>query len=437
MERNQQYAQKLSEMIKCKTLSQENGKSDEMSVFHAKMHELFPNILKVAQIENLYGCVVLKWKGKDSSHRVLFMNHHDVVPAVGNWTHDPFGGEISDGKIWGRGTLDTKGGLFGMMQAADELAAEGFTPNIDIWFQSSCCEEITTTEIGSALVAKQWGKEGVWFDWIIDEGGMILKDPISGVHGYCAMVGVGEKGIADLKFIANSNGGHASTPSKNSPLVKLGKFMEHMDKHDPFEIKLTDVTCEMFKCLSTKMSGPLKLVMGHPRFFAPLLKIVMTKSGTSNATLRTTMAFTCAQGSEAVNLMPQQAWVVGNMRFSHHQGKQNSIQMAIDEAKKFGLETEVIDSGVESKLSSTNTDGFQLIKKAVETSYNDVVVSPYIQTGASDSRFMSCVSDNIYRFVPFKISNDQLKTVHGYDENVDVSTLASAVDCYRYIMQNA
>lgn len=430
------YAQILSEMVKINTLSREDGKSDEMESFHAKMHELFPSILKVADLEVLYGCVILKWKGKDSTHRVLFMNHHDVVPATGNWTHGPFSGEISEGKLWGRGTLDTKGGLFGMMQAANELAEEGFVPSVDIWFESSCCEEITTGEIGSNLVSQKWEKEGIRFDWVLDEGGMIVYEPLKGAKGNFAMVGVGEKGSANIKFTAVSNGGHASTPPKDTPLVRLGKFMSFMDNHNPFEVQLTDVTCNMFKNFSEKISGPLKPIMRHPRLFSPVLKAVMTKSGTSNAIIRTTLAFTRSEGSEANNVIPQSAWVIGNMRYSHHEGQKCSIQKAVDIAKRFDIEAEVLDAGFESGISPVNSKGFNLIKDAVNSAFDGVITTPYIQNGASDSRFMSRVSDNVYRFVPFVVSDEQLATVHGIDENVDISTLLGAVAFYRYMMSN-
>ena len=62
------------------------------------------------------------------------MNHHDVVDVAEGWSHPAFSGEVYDGKLWGRGTLDTKGGLWGMLQAADELAEEGFVPENDIYF---------------------------------------------------------------------------------------------------------------------------------------------------------------------------------------------------------------------------------------------------------------------------------------------------------------
>ncbi len=432
------YEEILAEIIKSKTVSEYDQK--DMSCFYAfqdKLKELFPNIFKVAQMENFGGSFVLVWKGKTSVKRVLFMNHQDVVDAVGAWEHEPFGGEISEGKVWGRGTLDTKGGLFGMLMAADELVSEGFVPNCDIWFESSCCEETGSGKYGCPAIVEELKSRGIRFDFSLDEGGMILYEPISGAKGTFAMVGVAERGFADLKFTAKSNGGHASTPEKDSPLVRLGKFMAEVDSKNVFDAQLSESVSEMFKRLSVSMNGPLKFVLGHPGFFKKLLeKILPNVSASANALLRTTVAFTMAQGSGESNVIPESAWVVGNMRYSHHQGLENSVKAISKIADKYGLETTVINHGGTSGVSSFKTAYFKLMEDAVSKSYPGVVTSPYIQTGASDSRFLTDICDNVYRFVPFLISQKQLETVHGIDENVDVSTLEPAVKFYKYLMTN-
>lgn len=433
-DRNSVYAQTLSKMIRCKTVSSREVGQKGFPDFLQLIRELFPHIFNVAEYRDYNGCIVLIWRGKSSDKPVLFMNHHDVVPADGKWSHSPFGAEIDDGKIWGRGTLDTKGGLFGMLQAADELAESGFVPSRDIWFESSCCEEIAGDNIGCDVLSLQWKNEGIHFDWCLDEGGMIVFEPFPGAKGNFAMVGVAEKCCSDLKFTARSNGGHASTPHKNSPLVRLGKFMAYIEKHNPFDAELTPVTCEMFRQLSKKLSGPLKFILSHPVLFKPVLIPILSSIPATNAFLRTTLAFTCAHGSEAYNVIPQQAYVTGNMRFSHHQGRESSIDAVKKIAERFDIETEIINHGVDSDVSSFTSSAFNMIRDALSSVYTDVITSPYIQTGASDSRFMCRVCDNCYRFVPFEISNSQLGTIHGIDENVDVSTLAPAVDFYKYLM---
>jgi carboxypeptidase PM20D1 len=273
---------------------------------------------------------------------------------------------------------------------------------------------------------------------VLDEGGMILPEPIGGAKGVFAMVGLGEKGYTDLKFTARSTGGHASTPGKNTPLVRLGKFMAAVEKSDIFEAEIPEAIARMFKKLSTTMKQPLKFVLGHPGLFKPVLvKVIPSISSAAGAMLKTTLAFTQAKGSDGANVLPQEAYVIGNMRFSHHQGREASIAAVTELAKKFDIETEVIQSGFSSPISPVDSDAFRLVEQAVSAAYPGVITSPYLMTGASDSRFLSRVCDNCIRFAPFKISNEQMATVHGIDENIDVETLAPGVDFYKFIIREA
>lgn len=437
-DRTKLYCDNLSKLIKIETIS-ESGQTDftKFYHFHDVLRETFPNIFAVCEFENFDGSFLMKWEGKDPSKLpILLMNHHDVVEATGKWDHDPFGGEVIDGKLWGRGTLDTKGGLWGMFQAADELAKAGFVPSRDVYFESACTEEIEGT--GCDTITNVLKERGIKFEMTLDEGGMIISEPMPGAKGNYAMIGIGEKGCADLKFIARSNGGHASMPGKNTPLVRLGKFMAEAEKAKVFKCKLNKETQEMFIRLAPHIDGPLKIILGHPKFFKPLIEKVMPAvSGTAAALLRTTIAFTTAKGSDGLNVLPQAAYVTGNMRFSHHQGGEASIKAISDLAKKYDIETEIIDPGFQSPLSSYDSDAFKLVEKAVAEIFPDVVSAPYIMTGASDSRYMGRVCDNCIRFAPFIVTDEQLAGIHGLNENIDISCLTQAVDFYKYIIKNA
>lgn len=434
--RTEKYIATLSEMIKCETISDYDFIDEaKFTKFIELLKELFPNFFSVCEVENFNGSLLMKWQGRGSKENpVLFMNHYDVVTANGGWEHKPFEAEVSDGKLWGRGTLDNKGGLFGMLQAAEELIAEGFTPERDIYFESACTEE--TTGIGADTISKELEKRNIRLDFVLDEGGLIVEEPIAGVKGFYAMVGVGEKGCADLKFIARSTGGHASTPGKNTPLVRLGKFMAEMEKSNVFISEMSPTVKEMLTRLAPEMSGVLKTVCGHAEFFKPLIKaVVPSVSPVAGALFKTTLAFTTAQGSDGLNVLPQMAYITGNMRFSHHQGGKNSIEAVRKIAEKFDIEVEVIDPGFESSIADFNSDAFKLVESAVSAVFPDVKTVPYLMNAASDCRFFSRNSDNCLRFLPFKINNQQMASIHGFDENIDVDTLAPAVDFYRYMMQ--
>ena len=431
------YAQTLSALIQVETISQENQTDrSKFYRFHQLLRQLFPHLFSVCTFEDFDGSFLLCWKGRSTEDPILLMNHHDVVEAPGEWKYPPFSGAIAEGKIWGRGTLDTKGGLWAMLQAADELVKENFTPRRNVYFLSACTEECDGS--GADRISQVLLKRGIHFFMVLDEGGMILHEPIGGARGTFAMVGLGEKGAADLKFIARSSGGHASTPGKDTPLVRLGKFMAAVEKSNLFQADISPVIQEMFIRLSNSMSGPLKFVLGHPPLFKHVLIGAMPSvSSTANAMLKTTLAFTMAHGSEGSNVLPQEAWVIGNMRFSHHQGGASSIEEIRKFADKFDIDTVVLNSGFESPISDFRSSAFQLVEDAVIQVFPGVVTSPYLMTGASDSRFLSRVCENCLRFAPFRISSEQLDSIHGINENLDLSALAPAVDFYRYIITEA
>ena len=435
--RTEIYASRLSRLIQAQTVSAIDQIDRSIFYeFHSLLRELFPNLFGICSFEDFDGSFLLRWEGKNKCDAIALMNHHDVVEATGNWKYPPFSGTVAEGKLWGRGTLDTKGGLWAMLQAADELAAEGFTPEQDTYFISTCTEE--TDGSGADRITQELQRRGIRFSMVLDEGGMILEEPISGARGTFAMVGLGEKGCADLKFIARSSGGHASTPGKNTPLVRLGKFMAAAEKSNLFIADIPPVIAQMFERLAATMGQPLKFILGHPKLFKPLLlRAIPMVSDTAGAMLKTTLAFTQACGSDGANVLPQEAWVVGNMRFSHHQGGENSIEAVRKLAKKFDIETVVLESGFASPLSSSDSDAFRLVERAVRHTFPGVISSPYLMTGASDSRYFSRVSDNCVRFAPFQISQAQLASIHGVDENIDLAALAPAVDFYKYIITEA
>ena len=438
---NNEYAERLRRMIRLETVSDATCGSprENFEAFHALLWELFPNLHKACELKEFDGSLLLRWPAGRETDKlpILFMNHHDVVPAPPEgWTHPPFSGEIADGRIWGRGTLDDKGGLWAMLEAADELAAEGFVPDRDIYFESGCNEE--TSGAGADAISAWLRDNGVRFEMVFDEGGDVVHSPIPGTKGTFAMIGVGEKSVVNLRFTARSNGGHASTPGKDTPLVRLGKFMAYVDKHDVFDVCLSPTVAEMITRIAPYMGLAGQVAGKADRLRKPLELVLPKLSPSVRALLSTTIAFTLTGGGEAVNVIPREAWVVGDMRCSHHQGKEASIRAITKVAAKFDIETEVISSGCESRLTDFNGAAYRLVEEAVKATIPGVdACAPYIMTGASDSKYFDRVCDQCIRFLPFTIDADQMGTVHGVNECVDVATLTPAVDYYKYVMQHA
>jgi carboxypeptidase PM20D1 len=232
-ERAMDYAKKLSAMVQCDTTSHDSVVDYErFAKFHRVLEELFPLVHEKLERTDIDGNLLYYWKGESSEKPIVLMSHQDVVPAEGEWIHEPFSGDIADGKVWGRGTSDTKCSVFGFFQAVEELLAEGVTPPQDIYLSSSCTEEWAGD--GCPKLVAELKRRGVTPFLVCDEGGGIITDPVGGIHGNFAMVGVFEKGKADLRFTARSNGGHASAPKAGSPIARIAAFVNEMETKDPF-----------------------------------------------------------------------------------------------------------------------------------------------------------------------------------------------------------
>ena len=269
--REEDCARKLSEMVKVETVSV-FGESDpeKFRPLHAVMAKEFPLVFEKLEKHDIDGSLVMYWKGKTSENPIMLMSHIDVVAPGPNWTHDPFGGDIEGGKVWGRGTVDTKCSVMAFYQAAEELLREGYVPPVDVYLCSGCTEEVGGD--GAPKIVAWLKSRGVKLAMLSDEGGGIISEPIGGIPGNFAMVGVYEKGTGDLKFTARSHGGHASSPPKNSPVARLAKFVAHVENKNPMKVKFSREVEEMFSRLSVYAGFPLRFVLGNLWLFKPVLK---------------------------------------------------------------------------------------------------------------------------------------------------------------------
>lgn len=428
------HANRLAELIKIKTVSSSALCAEEFERFRVALKETFPKVFQNAVVENFDGSLLVRIKGNSDKAPIMLMNHYDVVEAGDGWKYPPYSGTIAAGKLWGRGAIDTKGGLYSMFEAVEELLESGFEFDRDVYLETSSNEE--TTGDGARKISKELERRGLKFQFVLDEGGMIVEEPLAGTYGDFALIGVGEKATAMVKFIAKSSGGHSSTPEKNSPLVRIAKFMVEVEDKKLFKAKLSKTVRTMFKRISKKMNSPLKIVLRNPLLFAPAIKFAMPRvSNTAAAMLKTTVAFTMAKASDGDNVIPDEAYVVANIRYSHHQGSEESLAILKKLAYKHDLIVEVVDGGETSPVCSYKSAEFKFVEKIVEEVFPSALVSPYVMTGASDCRFMSVLSENCLRFSPFKVTNEQLASIHGKDENVDVESLSSAVEFYKKILK--
>lgn len=428
-------AQKLSKMIQYDTTSHANVHEEEKFLgFHKVLEELFPLVHEKLERTVIDGNILYYWKGKSSEKPILLMSHQDVVPAEGEWLHEPFSGDIADGKVWGRGASDTKCSVMAFFEAVEELLREGYTPDCDVYLASSCTEEWAGD--GAPKIVEELKRRGVELFIVCDEGGGIISEPIGGIKGNFAMVGVFEKGKADVKFTARSTGGHASAPAKNTPIARLAAFVNEVETHTPFKRKFLPEVSAMFARLAPYAPFGLKLVMGNLWLFAPIMKPVLGKiSAQAGAMLQTTIAFTMQSGSDAYNVLPQEATLGANMRFIPHQGEKESLEIIKVLAAKHGLETEIVHSNDYTEPVDINGEAFKLVEKVIGETFPGLPVSPYVMTGATDAQFYQPICPSCIRFAPVIYGPEQMKGMHGLNENIEYNCLPGAVSFYQNLIK--
>lgn len=428
-------AQKLSKMIQHDTTSHANVHEEEKFLgFHKVLEELFPLVHEKLERTVIDGNLLYYWKGKSSEKPILLMSHQDVVPAEGEWLHEPFSGDIADGKVWGRGASDTKCSVMAFFEAVEELLREGYTSDCDVYLASSCTEEWAGD--GAPKIVEELKRRGVELFIVCDEGGGIISEPIGGIKGNFAMVGVFEKGKADVKFTARSTGGHASAPAKNTPIARLAAFVNEVETHTPFKRKFLPEVSAMFARLAPYAPFGLKLVMGNLWLFAPIMKPVLGKiSAQAGAMLQTTIAFTMQSGSDAYNVLPQEATLGANMRFIPHQGEKESLEIIKALAAKHGLETEIVHSNDYTEPVDINGEAFKLVEKVIGETFPGLPVSPYVMTGATDAQFYQPICPSCIRFAPVIYGPEQMKGMHGLNENIEYNCLPGAVSFYQNLIK--
>ena len=192
------YSKRLAEMISCRTVSKKGEfHPEEFYKLRSVISDLFPEVTKKAEV--LYfgeDCYLYKFIGREPEKNVMLMSHHDVVPAEGEWSYPPFSGQIAEGCIWGRGTVDTKTPLFAEFSALEELLEKGWIPPCNVYLVSSHNEEIAGDGVPLVL---QWLKEQkITFEWILDEGGAVIDAPMGGMDCKCAMLAVHELSLIHI-----------------------------------------------------------------------------------------------------------------------------------------------------------------------------------------------------------------------------------------------
>lgn len=459
------YARKLQRMIQCATVSVKDTYDDtEFARLRGVMEECFPLVHEKA-VKMTFGedCWLYRIKGKDASKCIVLMSHHDVaaVRSVGKhlapdcgiqecetsspenkgasggrealWRFPGFSGEIADGRIWGRGTVDTKTSLFAEFMALEELLAKGYIPACDVYLASSHNEEIAGD--GIPRVVEYFREKGIRPRLVLDEGGAVIDPPMPGIRKKCAVLAVHEKGRHTLELWAKENGGHGGlSGNTETPAMRMARFMVRVQKEQPYVRRFSPQLCAMFTALAPHMTFPMRFVFSHLKLFSGILKYVIPKlNAQAGAMLGTTGAF-----QEVETRRDQAGGCRGKLMLRCVDDEDLAVEIRRIRriAHSYGITVRDAETGNEfHRPAAMEGRMYRLVTKCMERSFPDAIVMPFILPAGTDARHFSEICPAVYRFAPLDIDGQQFRSVHGVNENIHVDAVPKAVDFYKRILK--
>ena len=426
-------AERLAQLVRIPTVSDyDESKVDDaqFETFRETLRAMYPAVHETcAPVLCGKTGLLYHWKGKSADAPTVLMAHYDVVPVEADkWAHPPFCGEVFDGELWGRGTLDTKITLLGILEAAEALLKQGFVPERDVYFAFGGDEEVNGH--GAKDVIAELRRRGVKPGMVLDEGGAVVDGVFPGVKEPIAVVGIGEKGMMNVRLRAASAGGHASHPERPSALGMVCRAAADCESH-PFPAHLKKPAREMLATLAPHTPFGLRVVLANLWCFGPVLCAAAEKLGSElNAMLRTTAAFTMARGSKQINVLPAEAEVGVNLRLLNTETPDEAAAYLRRVIKNDRVTVDVEYAEPASPYASTDTEHWDKLASAAAGTWKGCLVSPYLMIACSDSRHYAGYCDDVYKFSAMHLTGEQRGLIHNHNERIPVSEIAKTVEFF-------
>ena len=437
---------RLAGAIRIPTISRDDGPGSDFTALTALRNYLETSFTKVhatltREIVNEHS-LLLTWKGADASARpIVLMGHMDVVPVEpgteASWTHGPFSGDVAEGFVWGRGTLDDKVGVLAILEAAEILLNQGFRPRQTMLLAFGHDEEIGG-QAGAAMIAELLKSRGTRVEYVLDEGSAITDGIVPGLEPPAALIGIAEKGHVSVELTAVSSGGHSSMPPGQTAVGIVAAAVTALEKH-PMPAAMDGPSAGLFERLGPEMTLPMKLVFVNRWLFDRLITGRLEASPTTNAIVRTTTAATIFEGGVKENVLPARARAVVNFRIKPGDtidGVVNHVTSVVNDprVKIRLLEPELATNP--SPTSSTATDGYKTIERTIRQVIPAAVVAPSLVVGMTDSRHYQELADDVYRFLPFVLEPEDPGRIHGTNERIAVERYKNCVRFYVQMLIN-
>jgi carboxypeptidase PM20D1 len=440
-------AEHLAQSLRFQTVSYSDPaqvKPDEFNALRNFLEQTYPRTHATLAHETVAGNSLLyKWQGQDQGLKpILLLGHMDVVPVEpgteSQWTYPPFEGRIADGYVWGRGAMDDKAAVVGILEAVEQLLREGYQPKRSVYLAFGHDEEIGGPA-GASAVAELLHTRGVEFEYVLDEGGAITDGILKGISRPVAVLDTAEKGFLSVELTVEGTGGHSSTPPPQTAIGILGAAVGRLEA-EQMPARLQGATEEMFAYVGPEMNFLPRMALANLWLTRPLVVRQLTAQRETNALMRTTTAATIFEGGVKDNVLPSKARAVVNFRIlpgDSIDGVLEHVRRTINDPRVAVAPLKGTPMSEPSPVSSTDAFGFRVIERTIRESFPTVAVTPSLTIGATDARHYVQVSQNIYRFAPLWLRAGDLERIHGTNERLSVENFAQAVKFYRQLIRNS
>jgi carboxypeptidase PM20D1 len=439
-------AARLAGAVRFKTVSyQDPARRDpeELRGLHRYLAESFPKAHGALKRELVGGLSLLyTWQGSEPALApIVLAAHMDVVPVEegteASWKQPPFGGVVDGGFIWGRGTMDDKVAVVGILEAVESLLAEGYAPRRTVYLAFGHDEEASGRE-GAMQIAALLEERGVKPEFVLDEGLIGTKGVFPGLSTPLALIGISEKGYVSVSLTARAEGGHSSMPPPHTAAGRVAAAVAKLEAR-PMPGRLDGPTGALFDYVGPEMGFLKRLVFANRWLFGPVILSQLAAAPSSNAMIRTTTAATILKGSDKDNVLPQEAHAVVNFRIYPGDSIERVLAFVRDTVDDPEIEVapEVDSSSEPSPISSAESPAFLRLAGALRAVFPEAIVAPSLVIGATDGRYYTGITPDVYRLLPIWADAADLKRIHGTDERVSLSDYAGAVRFYRRLIKDS
>ena len=436
-------AERLGLAVQYRTVSYDDPEKMDGQAFlglHRLLKTLYPLVHTHLSLEtfNEYS-LLYTWEGSNPDLQpIMLISHLDVVPADDEdegWEHPPFSGELANGYVWGRGTLDIKCGVIGILEAVEYLLKEDFQPERTVYLGFGHDEEVGG-EQGAVAIAAELESRGVRLGSLLDEGGLVLDGFLPGVEDPVGSIGISEKGYLSLRLTVTIDGGHSSMPAQETAIGILSRAVGRLEiKPMPAHLEVVEF---MMSYLGSALPFFQRMAFANTWLFGRRLKKRLSKNNLMNASIRTTTAPTIINAGVKDNVLPAKAEAVVNFRLFPGDDLRSVYEMVLqrisdERVKVTPFLGDVLEgpSGWEpSPVADVDSAYFNWLYRLVREAFPEALVSPYLVTGGTDARHYASVTDNAFRFTPVQIDKTELQSIHAVNERLSFVNCARMVGFY-------